>query len=365
MRPRVPHSWMRWKGTDWVETVKSRNRPSPKSTSPLVVRSVSQGRIAVHQGHRPARLGPEEEPPRHHRVAADVVERPAADVRLVADVAGVVVEVGEEHLQGAQRPDPPGPDQLPGVLPLRVEAHHERLRHVHLALAELGGLFGGEGDGLLAQHVLPGPGRLQGERDVEVVGERDVDGLDLGVGQELLVGTVGPGDGQLAGRLLGVGQGAGGDGAHLDVRAALHGGDDLQHPDLGGAEHPPDDLLHGGTPRARGPAAGVPPNGEHVKCLGVFHLRAQATSSRDRSGGYGAARTRPGAPCPSRSATSSGGVARTLQFRPGESLEPLEASRPAVAVRRRDDPSTSERENHGRPNHHQSRRRAWPTRRPP
>ncbi len=40
MRPRVPHRWMRWKGTHWVETVKSSTRPSPKSSRPLVVRSV-------------------------------------------------------------------------------------------------------------------------------------------------------------------------------------------------------------------------------------------------------------------------------------------------------------------------------------
>ena len=40
IRPLLPQSWMRWCGAICVETVKSRRRPSPKSISALVRRSV-------------------------------------------------------------------------------------------------------------------------------------------------------------------------------------------------------------------------------------------------------------------------------------------------------------------------------------
>ena len=48
----------------------------------------------------------------------------------------------------------------------------------------------GEGERLLAQDVLAGPGGPDRPLGVEVVRQRDVDGVDLGVGEECLVGAV-------------------------------------------------------------------------------------------------------------------------------------------------------------------------------
>ena len=52
-------------------------------------------------------------------------------------------------------------------------------------------LCGGERDRLLAQHVLAGRCRLDRERHVQMVGQRIVHRLDLGIAQQLGVGAVG------------------------------------------------------------------------------------------------------------------------------------------------------------------------------
>ena len=52
-------------------------------------------------------------------------------------------------------------------------------------------LGGGQRQRLLAQDVLAGPGRGDRPLGVEVVGQRDVDGVDVRVGEERLVRAVG------------------------------------------------------------------------------------------------------------------------------------------------------------------------------
>ena len=106
--PLLPQSWMRWCGATWVDTVKSRRRPSPKSSSPLVRRSVRKFGIAVDQRDRARRLGVQEKAAGDDRVAADVVESAAADVGHVAHVGRIDVVVAEEHLHRAQRADASG-----------------------------------------------------------------------------------------------------------------------------------------------------------------------------------------------------------------------------------------------------------------
>jgi hypothetical protein len=83
--------------------------------------------VAIDERDAALGLRLEEKTSRDDRIAADVVETAAADVRLVADVGGVEVVVAEEHLDRAQRADPPVADERAGAQPLRMEAHHERL----------------------------------------------------------------------------------------------------------------------------------------------------------------------------------------------------------------------------------------------
>jgi hypothetical protein len=73
--------------------------------------------------------------------------------------------------------------------------HGPRLRRVHR-------------EGLLAEHVLARLERRDGPLGVEVVGQGNIDGLDLGIGDELGVGAVAPGYAESRGGLFGPGRAA-------------------------------------------------------------------------------------------------------------------------------------------------------------
>ncbi len=95
------------------------------------------------------------------------------------------------------RSSPSSPERanLAGAVPLRMPAHHEGfVEHDVLgSWRELLGLLGIERDGLFAQHVLAGLRRgRERHRDVQVVGQRVVDGVDIGVGEQLFVAASGP-----------------------------------------------------------------------------------------------------------------------------------------------------------------------------
>ena len=83
-------------------------------------------------------------------------------------------------------------------------ADHEGFGHENiLDLAQLCGFFGRDGNRLLAQHVLAGLRCSERERHMEMIGQRIVDGLDLGVGQHLFIGAIGLGNTQFSGPFLG------------------------------------------------------------------------------------------------------------------------------------------------------------------
>ena len=84
--------------------------------------------------------------------------------------------------------------------------------------AELGRFLGRDGDGLFAEHMLAGPGGRQGQRHMQMVGQRVVDRLDFRVFQHGLIGAVGLGDAELRGCGLGGFELARGDGDDLDSR---------------------------------------------------------------------------------------------------------------------------------------------------
>ena len=92
---------------------------------------------------------------------------------------------------------------------------------------------------LLAQHVLAGGRGPQRPLGVEVVGQRDVHGLDVGVGEQLVVRAVGPRDPELGGAAAARSRSPRGDGDDVAARRPLHRRDDLAGGDRRAPEHPP------------------------------------------------------------------------------------------------------------------------------
>ena len=133
------------------------------------------------------RLGAEQEAREAEGVAAHVPEAPAAPLRPEADVVRAVEREAERPPDEAHRPDRAAVHQLLDLQGLRVVAVHERLGEDDAALAGRG-LHGvhfrhGERERLLAQDVLPRAGGPDRPLRVEVVRQRDVDGVDPGIGR--------------------------------------------------------------------------------------------------------------------------------------------------------------------------------------
>src|SRR4051794_27313608 len=127
--------------------------------------------------------------------------------------------MAEPRADGLQGPEPG--QELEEPRRLRAVAPHERLAEDDPgALRRVEGLLHVGGTArvwLLAEHVLAGRDRLERPLVVEQVREGDVDGVDLVVCEQLLVGAVCARDAVLAGVALGPLTVAARDGADLDV----------------------------------------------------------------------------------------------------------------------------------------------------
>src|ERR1043165_9911209 len=77
-----------------------------------------------------------------------------------------------------------------------------------------------------------------------MIGQRIVDGVDIGIGEQFLVGSVSLRDAQFARGGLRASEVARGDAGDLAVSAVLHGWDHAVDRDAGGAQDAPTDLLH-------------------------------------------------------------------------------------------------------------------------
>ncbi len=141
------------------------------------------------------RLGAEH-PARHRdRIAADVHQRAAAVLGAASNVVRVAAKVAEVAADETQLADTRRTrDESSTCEPLRVPAHHERLGDLHagsIACGEqLPRLVGGQRDRLLAEHVLARVGGANGPGHVQVIRQRIVDRVDLGIGDQLVVRAV-------------------------------------------------------------------------------------------------------------------------------------------------------------------------------
>src|SRR5271157_55680 len=85
--------------------------------------------------------------------------------------------------------------------------------------------------------------RLEGPRDVKLIGERVVDRLDLGIPQEFIIRSIGLGDAERAGRGFGFVPVTRGDRQNLTPLSLLHGRYHLLNRNLGSAQNPPPHLV--------------------------------------------------------------------------------------------------------------------------
>ena len=144
-----------------------------------------------------AGLAAEQHPRQVDRVAADVEQRSAAVRRgCCGCCAGSSLKYENQLWTALSRPIRPDATSSHGRHPRRMVAVHERLhehgrrrpRRPSTIRSRVGGRHGQR---LLAQDVLAGPSRGDRPLGVEVVRQRDVDRVDVGVGEERLVRAVG------------------------------------------------------------------------------------------------------------------------------------------------------------------------------
>src|SRR5439155_3338509 len=175
-------------------------------------------------------------------VAADVHQAAALDVGAKPDVLGVEDREAEAGAYDAELPDRTLVEELPHALGLRAVPVHERLREDPLCalggverLLDLGCALPHR---LLAEHVLAGLDGADRPFTMEVVRQRDVDGLDLVVREQRLVRAVGARDLPFARVLLGARLVAAGDADEIDLGRFVRRRDD-EPVDVGRGEDPP------------------------------------------------------------------------------------------------------------------------------
>ena len=127
----------------------------------------------------------------HDRIAAHVVEGAAADVDLVADIHRIEHAEQERRLDEPDLADATRTHELAHPMPLRVITHHERLYHATPAAVARRDdrlrLYRVQRDRLLAQHVLARLECPDRPFDVQVIGQRVIDRIDVRVVEQRLV----------------------------------------------------------------------------------------------------------------------------------------------------------------------------------
>ena len=170
---------------------------------------------------------------------------PPPIARMFRMLAGSSLKYENQESTATSRPIRPDGDELADRDPRRVEAVHERLHQQHARVAAGGDASRSASAAvmrqrLLAQDVLAGPGGGDRPLGVEVVRQRDVDGVDVRVGEQRLVRAVGARDPQGRGGVAGRGRPSRDAIATTSHRVrALDARDDLAGRDAGRGQDPP------------------------------------------------------------------------------------------------------------------------------
>ena len=220
--------------------------------------------IAVDRGDHPLRRAAHRRAAGADRVGADVIERAAALVRIVADVVRVEELLRQRALHGARGADRARRKHFGDLRPLRMVAIGERLLDVPaapVARRDQGDDIGSrQAKRLLAQHVLA---RREGPRrplDVQVVGQRHVQRVDPGIVDQRVVGIEVARDAEFLRQRLRLVGAARRDADQGRGRRPCHRRDEPRSRDRRPAEDAPSDRIHRHAPvNARAIAASSSP----------------------------------------------------------------------------------------------------------
>ena len=162
----------------------------------------AEARIAQHGRDHAVRFAVEHPAGDVDRVAADVHQRAAAEVRRCCGCCRDR-RCGRRRTPGSSSSSPTAPPSTSA----RTWRHSGWRRYMNASISatpallargdHLLGLGRGHRQRLLAQHVLAGGGGAPRPLGVEVVGQRDVHRFDVGVGEQLVVRAVGARDPEL------------------------------------------------------------------------------------------------------------------------------------------------------------------------
>ena len=171
-------------------------RPPPKLRTPeVVVSTFSAGRVQLVAKAR-QRFGAKQQTAHVDRVASHVPQGAATRRGIEADVVGIV-----ELLEAERHADEPGladcavSDEIDGARPARREPIHECFHHQLAGLLRRAfdrvDLGQRQSKRLLAENMLARPQRLHCPFGMEVVRQRDIDRVDIAVGEKRVVGAIG------------------------------------------------------------------------------------------------------------------------------------------------------------------------------
>ena len=136
-------------------------------------------------------------------IAAHIPQRTATQFGQPAHVVQPVQEIGKCAAHQGDLAHDPLLDQFPHFVKQGMVEIHGRFGHDHPSRLGSGddpvALVQAEGQGLFTEDVFAGLGGADGPPGVEAVGQRDIDHVDLWIGQQRFVASMGTGDAPLGG----------------------------------------------------------------------------------------------------------------------------------------------------------------------
>ena len=163
-------------------------------------------------GHR---LLPGGETEGSDRIDADIPHRPAAERQGIAHIGRVEQAIGESARDRVQIAQHAFGNQIAGAGPLRVvDGHIGFGNQMARGLArgdQAVEIFLRHGDRLFAEHRLPGLGRLDRPMHMKRIGQRHIDRVDIGIGQQVLIAVMDRHAGREIGKRRGLGRVSAGD----------------------------------------------------------------------------------------------------------------------------------------------------------